>query len=356
MSGTPGAARRTGGRRALSTLVLAVIALVVAASAGWLIAAFVLSPRVPPSVGEATEVQEIAVVMQTYSDAQPVSLDVAREPDIELSSPASGRVTETSCEPGRELTSGASMVTLDDAVIVTIVSSVPLWRDLEPGATGPDVTAFKKALERVDLTTSPGDAIEWTDLESTGRLLESAGAKATFERVPQNAFLWVPSGSTEITACPARAGTSVAEGEPLVTIGGETTVSLSDLPPSALPGVRTIELDDVELALSADGTFAEGADASGVTSTAAYLEAAASEEGGTRPVRVSATAVLSEPVQVAALPPSALSVGEDGTACVGGDGETHTVTIAGSELGRTLVVFEQDPPEWVDAVATAACG
>ena len=69
---------------------------------------------------------------------------------------------------------------------------------------------------------------------------------------------------------------------------------------------------------------------------------------GDEPATLSAPLHLAAPVTVAPVPPSALYDLDRDSGCVTSGGEPHAVTVAGSQLGETFVVFARPMPAAID--------
>lgn len=325
-------------------IALAALALTVAGALGLGAGALVFTDASPEALREAETVSAAPVTQRSFDDKRTVEVSLALDADTALTSPASGRVTAFSCQPGGVFTSGQANLSVDGERIVNLATSVPLWRDLAASAQGDDVVAVQQELARLGYEV-PVDGIAGpATLSAVADLFHLSGDTA-FQTgtIPSDRVLWIPAPETTVAGCSVSTGATVAAGETIGSLaGGLAGAGITRLPEGAVSGERVLNVDGQSIPLDADGRV----------SSAEALETLAASSSYAQALRGSMTSlngsyVLAEPVTVSVVPPGAL-YGIDGqAACVASNGTPLAVQVIGSELGQSFVTFDaaEAPPE-----------
>ena len=310
-------------------------ALVAAGASG---AAILLPEPVPAGLGASAGPDAVAVVGQVFdgersAQARPVLAD-----ETVVSGRTAGTVTGTHCVPGETLASGDVVVEINGRTVVALATRVPIWRDLAVGAQGDDVLALQEELARLGHTV-PQDGRFRAQTQAAVRALlgeRRRGAGA----LPLDRVLWLATESITPAVCHLTLGDDVARGDPWVT-SESGLVSLEVPNPPDANGWVVVFHDEHVTPLGTDGVITDPAFLAAVADSVELEWALGPQGNGTVGVNVR----LAEAVDVAVVPPSAISVIEAGRGCVLADGAAQPVTIVGSSLGQTMVQLSPMPRE-----------
>lgn len=322
--------------------------LVIGAAVG-VAAAFAVVGLVTPEVLETPDdLVTIPVTMQEFDDPRAIEVAVELLPPEPITVSRAGTVTKWACAPGEKLASGESSVGVDGVGLLNLSTSVPLWRDVLPGDTGADVRALEEELVRLD---QPADADSFFSHDEM-RALTGIAAKAgvTLEgALTRDLVVWLPAPSVTVETCTRPLGAPVAPGDALADVSAGIVLPPVVLPDDRVPGPRLLDMLPKPVALSEGGELPSGVTADDIRATDAFQEAVSVSPGETSLV-LKGRAVLQTPVDVAAIPATAILVEASGGACVFVDGTSLTVTVVGSEFGTSFVVFPaSEHPVAVDA-------
>lgn len=334
VDGTP---RQSGGESSRGTVALLAAAFL---AVGGLLG-LVLAPETPPSpVRGAQAPGYVEVEIEEFRDERQVQLSIRLGPERRVLAPGSGVVTALACEPGATIESGTSPLSLNGTPLVALATPVPLWRDLMAGASGVDVEALQRELERLGFDVGETGRYDAATQRAVTELGERTGAGATNGVLPLASVLWIPDRSSAIASCDIELGATVDHGTPVASLEPEIeTVAVSGQPSHLVPGDRRLLVDGVEVTVDGSGTLAEPSDLAALAETDAFTVFPRTD--GEVPVH--GTYQLVDPLIVAGVPPSAIMAGSGGLACVmADDGSVHHVRVVASMVGRSLV-------EWVAA-------
>ncbi|HEY4267286.1 MAG TPA: peptidoglycan-binding protein [Galbitalea sp.] len=93
---------------------------------------------------------------------------------------ATGVVTRVAVRRGESVSSGDVLITINDNPVIALRGRVPLWRDLAPGDTGPDVSRLQASLADAGHLTGDRDGVFGPGTEDAIRALYAhAGFPAT---------------------------------------------------------------------------------------------------------------------------------------------------------------------------------
>lgn len=301
-------------------------------------AGLILAPERPPTNAVAVvQGRSAPVSSQSYDDARPVSATAAADPATELTLSDAGRVTRTDCSPGGQFVSGTSPLTVEDRPVVALATSMPLWRNLRPGDRGDDVRSLQEELARLGYDLLPDGDYGANTRAAVIELFSRVGVAKPDGTLSTARVLWLPSAKVTIAECPAPLGATVGSG-PIA----KTTATLASLHVSmdesvAVPGARVLRYRDNSAPVAADGTVTDSTFLAAVAAGAEYQSASAEAGQG---VSLTLEYALAEPLQVAVVPPGALLDIQDAAACVRVNGKAQSVQVVASQLGQTMVLFE----------------
>ncbi|WP_157847170.1 hypothetical protein [Pseudoscardovia suis] len=299
------------------------------------VCAVYLPDRTPALLQQAKEVTLAPVETQEWSETRQITLTPTFSAERTLTSNSSGMVTADWSASGLE--SGKAAFAVDGRPVMALATSQPLWRDLHYYDTGEDVRALNDELVRLGYPADANSATySWNTGNAWGKLLASAGAAGAADGSLSIAdVLWIPEGSVSVSGWSASLGAQVMAGSQLATVPGvlqkltiggasvgnaDRTVTLYGLS-ATLPAGQTEITDRAFLdALSASQSWkSQSAD-----SLLAGVSGSISTGDSTHVLRVPAAAVY--------------GMDETGTnGCIIVDGKTVHVSIAGAQMGVSLV-------------------
>jgi peptidoglycan hydrolase-like protein with peptidoglycan-binding domain len=306
--------------------------------------------KTPPSLAGPAPVTDLPVTAQPVDDARDVQLAPVEGDPIQLESPVAGRVTSLDCERGQTWAPGGSNLAIDGQALVNLDTSVPLWRDIEPGAKGADVEALQAALTSLGFDLTATGRFDLATRQAVAELLKRNGRQpADGGTLAAADFFWLPPAGAMAGQCALSPGQTVQAGDAAITtMPTLAEVRVKDLPADLVSGPRVLEVDG--LTVPVDGTGAvTGAEALTALTASASYQALANAADAAAPW--GAVLRLAEPVTVYPLPPSAIEMGQGADGCVqASDGTALPVTVVASQMGRSFVAFPAGaPPEQVRA-------
>jgi peptidoglycan hydrolase-like protein with peptidoglycan-binding domain len=328
------------GKRLFSVIFAFMIGAASAAAAG---AALWADP--PENLSAPSAARTAPIVYVEHRDERSATAVATTSKPAGVSLARGGVVTSTECVGGASIESGRIVATLDGRPVLGIATSIPFYRDLGPGLSGPDVDALRTALRAMDYDVAAKGAYD-IKLVSAVRALQ---AKHSLEQRDGNLSLrdvmWLPAASTEILSCDALVGSAYTAGSPFLTTAG-TLQSLRVAAPDGsawTPGPRTVQFGSASARVGEDGVVTDPGFLKAVSTSSEY---AASRVQGGSPKPVSVRLALAEPLRVARLPISAVSPAKGTMACVRGEDDAdHRLRVVGSSGGAVLGVFEGVAPK-----------
>lgn len=287
------------------------------------------------------------VTLVEFTDQRSLPLQPAFSRGTELTASAGGVVTGTACVPGERLPSGKAVLSINGAPIIALAADVPFYRDVSWGNEGPDVRSLRGALSAIGYDLAESDAFDrhlysaLRDLQETRHMQHRDGAFHLDD------VLWMPPESTQALTCDVRVGQAYTPGTTLATTAS-TLQSLTVVPDETrevVAGERAVQVLGVDVTIPASGVLT---DPNALSQIAASPQAASQlsvSDEGLRPI--SGTSRLIEPLNVAAIPATAVYSIDGTRACVAADDGAHAVTMVGANLGMSLVTFDGTPPDAV---------
>jgi len=276
------------------------IAAALLAVGGLIGASFVKSPQQlaadtaapPPTVTTAPVVSQIltasvqmrgtvypATQYDVYATAPSSSSDGA-SPGGGASSGGSGSsvyISKLDVAAGDTITSGKQLAEIDGQPLFALTGTVPAWRDLTPGETGPDVTELQQALASLgyyddgDTPGYYGAATEYAVTlyyEHLGYTPPSSGG------VPAADVVFLPALPATVVA--VNGATGEQPGQPFLELAARGSLALAgELPPAYAGQVRTglnVTIYDEVTGIHATGTVADLGTATTVTPTGAVVD------------------------------------------------------------------------------------
>lgn len=326
---------------------LAVIAVIIVAvfasgiTAAWLW--FLADP--PTSLASAQPATEAPVGYREYTDTRAVTLRVDYAGGSTLESGLAGRITSSECAPGAVVESGSILASIDGRPVVALATSVPLWRDLREGDRGDDVRSLQTELRRLGYAIVADGVVGARSLIAFADLVGSAGERPPgLDTVDVGRIVWLPSQSVTIGECRAHTGSRLEAGETIASVAERVTrVSLTEPLPELTGVQRNVTVDSVTVPLETGAVIEQSAlDRLSTTPSFAHDRDGRGREnereaGGAR--SISATVEFAKPLVVGVVPPSSVYAITGSAGCVATARGPAAVTIVGSQLGQTFILF-----------------
>jgi peptidoglycan hydrolase-like protein with peptidoglycan-binding domain len=294
----------------------------------------------PDELENPAPIESIDLEYEDFDDARTVDLSATMQPSPGLVSRTSGLLTASACAPGADLASGQAAFLVDRLPVIALATAQPLTRHLVVGDRGTDVREIQEALIALGFEGPADGVIGPQTLRFFNGLRRAAVADAPLvDTIDPASVVWLPSTTVTATDCPTAVGSSVEPGTVLAALPDDLIALRVGTLPSALPTApRTLTIDGVTAAVDGAGGVDEEAwgDIAATSTFRAYVVAPDD-------VVLSGTLSLRDPVRVARIPPSLLRETADGRVCVSDDGESFVGDLVSTDLGRTLVRFDDEP-------------
>jgi len=293
----------------------------------------------------------LEVATQLYDGQETLTATPAVGVSRELRWPVAGVLTDSNCEPGGTLTSGDRVFTVDNQPVIALHTQTPLWREIGPGMRGADVAAVQTELNNLGADLQVTGEFGPLTAAAVRNLWRDAGRSPDDSWVRLSQIVWLPEREVTVSECHAQVGDRVETGGAAATIGGTLNSLTVRIPvgDESAPRIAFIPGTDIVTPIPGDGLITDQAFLSRYFLTHAfsqYLSGAVSE--------VPISTQLVEPINVIAVPASALYDVVGSAGCVIGDGQPKEVSIIASQFGQTLVTSDPLPSSVAVTTADAA--
>lgn len=333
---------RRGRPQKVGTIALLTTGAIVCFSLGAAGVAFALGNYEPTSLRPSASIDVVPTEGVAFADERSVELKLTQSPPVVLTIRGAGVVTSNSCISGTAISSGQIAYSVDDAPVVALATSSPMWRDLRPGDRGVDVEAFQTALANLGTGIQVDGVLGYDALEAFANLLVNSGyPKEEFTSIPSARILWIPGPETTPSSCEVSVGEQIAETAEYATVsGGLVSASISTVSEGPLPGARAVSINGSDIPVEESGTITAPEHLATIATLPGFNDAIRA----TDPVPLSGTWHLVEPIEAVSVPASGLTRLESGSACIWDEDEGFPVLILGSQLGQTLVQSATETP------------
>jgi peptidoglycan hydrolase-like protein with peptidoglycan-binding domain len=178
---------------------------------------------------------------------------------------------------GQSIRNGQELAEIDGQPLFALTGSVPAWRDLLPGETGPDVTELQQALAKLgyyDDGDTPGYFGGATEY-AVALYFEHLGyTPPTTGGVPESDVIFLPSLPATVVA--VNGATGQQPGQPFLELAARGSLALTgELPPAyggqLKSGLKVTIYDEVT-GIHATGTVAELGSATTLTPAGAVVD------------------------------------------------------------------------------------
>lgn len=304
---------------------------IVAAAVGATVAVFTVPAPAPASLSDPTPLVWAPVSTQPFFDERAVDITVTKGAPAALVAPSGGVVTASRCGSGASVASGTSPFALDGQGVLALASAVPMWRDLNTGDSGSDVTALGAELHRLGVLSEPGTTVDEALQTAFRRALEAAGiAPAKVVGIPRRLVVWIPASTVRLQGCEAAIGSTVPSGAAMATVAATVSgASVAPWPADLVAGDRVLVVGATEVAIGADGVV-PGAELTKLAQLAAPQ--------GSSEAPLKARLKLTQPQQVLSVPPASVVIDGARRCLIDESERVLGVTVLGSELGQTFVI------------------
>lgn len=276
--------------------------------------------------------QWVAAEAAPFDDERIVELQARWEPPKQILAPGwSGLVTSSYCAPGVTISSGDPIIDLDGMARVGLATSVPLFRPLTSGVSGPDVTALQAELKNLGYLSDLTGVVDDLTLRAWDELVRSSDAELSV--IDPNSVVWLPTPTFVVGSCSVTVGTIAVPGASLAESAPRlASVEVVGLGPASSHEGRVVRLGEAESPVPVDGSLRSG--------EVFELVEASGLEGSSDSIQASLR--LDVPLNALKVPAAAIVTDVDGQSCViTGSERTHAeVKVVGSRLGLAFVVGE----------------
>ena len=290
-----------------------------------------------------------AATARTVTGASPAAVEAEQAAGRSVAAPEwRGRVTQTFIAAGSLLTSGSGLLAIDGVVRVALVTPEPFFRPLELGDRGHDVLQLNAALVALGYLSAlpnPTDSYPAATREAVRTWARDLGVRDPDGTFDPGWVIFLPAEGIEV----GEVGFEV--GGPAPAPGAAVAKEATRLTRAKLQSPNPSEVLTLDPAV--DYVFivneqrfavvaATAEIAPGDLTRLAKLIKPATGAPGQQQQRLTGVVQRVTPLQVVAVPATAVQTGASGALCVWapGDGRTYvarTVTLAGSRTGVTNV-------------------
>lgn len=313
------------------------IAGITVAILGAVIGALLFPVNAPLSLRTHAPEQTYTSEIVTFDDPQTVQVSLRIGADVPLSSLLGGRLTRSDCIEGTGISSGSSPLSIDGQALLALNTSMPLWRNLTYGDTGPDVLALRQSLIALGIEIPSEGSVDSKLIASVSALfLGFESSRTRLTEIPFERIVWIPEQKVLLNKCLLHVGEIIEPGSNFASIQGQLlAVQIVDFPTSPLSGLRSLEVMGVQVQLDENSSSVNDAALETIRNSPEYKSAISATEkfDAVRPGIIR----LVSPLKLTAVSPVTLFGIEGKTACVKSEIATYKVTIVGSKFGQTFI-------------------
>lgn len=286
--------------------------------------------------------------LQTYDGMQIVVTSFETSSPVDLLLNGSGTVTGVAIQQGTMITDGMVVAWVDSSPVVAMTTSIPLYRDLGVGDSGPDVSALEQELITLGYFSEAVDGYFGFGLRDAIRAMKR---DLQFVDTQDGSFstqwyVWLPTAPFAVDRVGVVTGKGVEAGNVVATQEGKLSRVDFDLGADLASVGRPLSAELFGTVASIqDSSIKDPATLAELSKSSEYIHLSMMPEGldgYTSRVR------YQDPVQLLRVPPVALFSVNAKAACLASNGQTHSVVIVTSSLGGTLVDSQGWTPSTVD--------
>ena len=294
-----------------------IVAVLMVLSLGVLAGVLLVPAVAPPGVTATHAIGSVPANEVETVDGLEATMTIAATEPQKVVAPLSGTVTADACDAGRTMISGDAALTVNDATIIYLATSQPLWRDIHVGDSGTDVRSLQNELTRLGHPVEADGTFGSSTLKAVIDLARHSGADdATgWPSFPATRFAWLPSPTATPVSCDVQVGESVDAGGSIATLSQRiSAAAVSPLPHDAMPGPRVVVAGDLTVPVNASGEVADPADLTRLAASSAYRSyltggAVAARESSDRGASASGGSGMTVRYQLAVVPREVVNAG-----------------------------------------------
>lgn len=290
-------ADRTRARQRGKTLLVALAAAVVVAIACTVTAMAVQAVEAPDESKPAAPKATAEILRQTLQGATTGQGTLGYDGESELNSGLPGTVTDLPA-PGAQIGLGGILFSIDNAPVLLLHGSIPVWRGFESGMPdGPDITQLEQSLATLGyFDEAPDDEFDWETKDAIMEWQDDLGLEETGI---------IPLGRIVFSAGDVRVG------ERLVKLGAQAAPSTPLLKTTGLNKLVTADLKLVDQQLGVVGNPVKVHLPAGETATGVIASVGVPterESDGKKSVIVPVTITLDDPAAGGSLQQAGVSI------------------------------------------------
>lgn len=340
-------------REIMTRLLFRIAVFIIVLSAGTALGAFLFRSVSPQGLEDAPALVDTPVTQRAIEDTRNVRLALELGPQVSLRSHSDGLITALTCQAGQTISSGDHIMTLGDQRVYAFATAIPLWRDLNVGDHGEDVTALHTELQRLGYLIDTDNRIGIQTLRSVATLLGFTELSDIFSytTISPSSFVWLPTASVTLSSCTVSVGENITENTELAILDRPLLhAHVLDMPTDLLEGQRHLTVDGHHFPITEAGILEDPQALIDLQATPSYQRWLSSLTDEPAPP-LDVTFSLNEATQVYAVSPSAIYDVKGNEACVLDHDTPRPVRILSSELGQTHILFPdgQAPPDSLPA-------
>ena len=312
-----------------------------AAIVGWSVGRIAL----PAELERPVAIERSGVSVEEFSDRRTVDLSITLEPSAKVTSPSGGLLTSSSCSPDAVIEHGGSTFAIDGTPLVDLATAHPLWRTLEVGAKGTDVRELQESLALLGFEGVIDGVMGPRTIAFFNGLRRAAVPDAPLvDAIAPSSVVWLPSDAVTGGTCLSHVGAVLQPGDALVELPPRISALRLGTMPRTLPArPRVVSVDGVPAGIDEQGNVDRQAWPA-LASTPSFRAFVADPKS----VAFKGEVQLVDPIETVRVPPSAIVGASGDRGCVWDGDVAYAGAIVSSQLGYTLMTFDDDPPSEVE--------
>ncbi|GGM51103.1 peptidoglycan-binding domain-containing protein [Dactylosporangium sucinum] len=315
-----------------------VLAVCLAAVVGAAVFVVVRQPDTPDSLTGGGARSEVLSTPTKVDDQRQVELVPEMRDGAAARVLRSGTLTSLDCKPGDTVRNGSFPVAVDGVRLLALSTDVPLWRDLDTGTTGADVTAVQQTLKSLGTNVKVTGRFDEQTRRGLRTLYGKAGRTWEGSTLRRDAVVWLPPNPAAVASCEAELGQQLSAGDPILKLRSTVLAfAFKAVPKDLVAGPRILAIGDVRVPIIGYQPISGPREVAALGATEAF-RAWLDAEGK---IPLPASLVLAEPILALPVPAAAVAVSATGAACLQRtQGGPLAITVVGSSMGRSLVTWD----------------
>jgi hypothetical protein len=172
--------------------------------------------RATDSIPVTTAVQQRVVVDSTVVPGTVQAGDITAATTFVPDGTARAIASAIAVRPGDLVVSGTWLGSISGRPLFAIEMEIPMYRDLQAGMKGPDVTSFQAGLAAAGFDVEQSGELDWETLHAVSEMYERIDVDAPAEAIDSREFVAIPHPGVALDT--AGIGDAVSDDSPLVSI------------------------------------------------------------------------------------------------------------------------------------------